>query len=144
MLNQKNGGGKSKAKTLGNNLMYTAYFEYDRHSKTNGYTGFKDKLVNAGAEDGNAQGANVYGHILFFAGAYLDGSNIATAILAWGANEYDHGQIITGNNKQAPSEAAGNSAGTEVGKHIWNYLTGTTPQEIDRLKKSLTSELCEK
>jgi RHS repeat-associated protein len=140
-MGQKAAGAKSKAKTLGKGLMYTAYFEYDRHSK-NGYEGFKGGLVNAGAEVNNPQGGNVYAHILAFAGAYLDSSNALTYLGSVAANQYDHGQIITGNNPQAPSEVAGNAAGTSVGTHIWNFLKGNG-SEAD-LKTSITSELCDK
>jgi hypothetical protein len=45
-------------------------------------------------------------------------------------------------NPQAPSEIAGNLAGRAVGGHMWNYLSGKTPREIDRLKNSLKDVLC--
>ncbi|HEX8265314.1 MAG TPA: hypothetical protein VF596_07795, partial [Pyrinomonadaceae bacterium] len=126
---------------LGIQLMSTAYFEYDKHSKSNGYAGFKDNLVKSGeGTPGGAQGANVYGHLLGFAGAYLN--EVGGGVIALFANEYDNFQVLWGNNKQAPSEVAGNAAGTAAGQHMWNYISGRSSKEEYRLKNSLTSELC--
>jgi RHS repeat-associated protein len=123
----------SKAKQLGVHLMDLAFNGYDRHIN-NKADGFKDELTVPGG-----QGAGVYGHILGQGGAKLGGllSNAVGGL----ADAYDTAQWLWG-NEQAPAEMAGNLAGWAVGRHIYNFLTGKTPSEPERLRNSLTSELC--
>jgi hypothetical protein len=96
--------------------------------------GFKDILTVPGR-----QGAGVYGHVLGQGGATLGG--LATIVIGGLADAYDHGQRVMG-SAQGPAETAGNVAGWAVGQHIYNFLSGKTPSNPDRLRNSLTSELC--
>ena len=111
-----------------------------------GSEGFKDKLT-AGWQD-----AGVYGHVLLQSGSYIWGYG-AGSILAYGMAGYDRFQEGLNQafgdslyphrqNDQRQAEIAGNQAGWEVGRHFWNYITGATPREADRLRNSLKSELC--
>jgi len=45
-------------------------------------------------------------------------------------------------HREGPAELADNAAAIRVGQHMWNYVTGATPQEANRLRNSLKSELC--
>lgn len=120
-------------------MIYTAQFEYDRHIN-NRADGFKDVLVKAGeGQPGGAQGSGVYGHVLGQAGAFLDGT--IGRFVGSAAVMKDYVDYLR-RNPQAPSEIAGNLAGRAVGGHMWNYLSGKTPREIDRLKNSLKDVLC--
>jgi YD repeat-containing protein len=123
----------SKANLLGVHLMDLAFFGYDRHHN-NKADGFKPELTVPGG-----QGPGVYGHILGQGGAKLGG--LATNAIGGLADAYDTAQRLFG-NEQAPAEMAGNLAGWAVGRHINNFLLGKTPSEPNRLRKSLTSELC--
>ena len=123
----------SKANILGLHLMDLAFNGYDRHIN-NKAEGFKDELVVPGG-----QGAGVYGHVLGQSGAKLGG--LLTNAGGGLADAYDTAQWLFG-NEQAPAEMAGNLAGWAVGRHINNFLTGKTPSEPERLRNSLTAELC--
>jgi hypothetical protein len=68
---------------LGLGMMHTAYNEYDRHIH-NGFAGFKSELTDAGVgTPSGAQGAGVYGHILFSGGSWLAGKG---NVFVYGAN----------------------------------------------------------
>lgn len=73
-------------------------------------------------------------------GAKLGG--LATMVNGGVADAFDTAQRVAG-MPQAPAEMAGNLAGWAVGRHIYNFLTGKTPSDPQRLRNSLTSELCQ-
>jgi hypothetical protein len=132
---------------LGAEMMKTAQFSKPSYM-SNGYDGMKDDLVRWGGGGGKyskgsdgPQGAGAYGHVMAYAGAYLNG--VLGTIAGMVNYQYDNIQVLAGNNKQAPSEVAGDNAGWEVGKHMWNYIRGGKKSEEYRLKNSLTSELCQ-
>ncbi|MGI8838849.1 MAG: hypothetical protein ACR2H4_19745 [Pyrinomonadaceae bacterium] len=113
--------------------MDLAFNGYDRHAK-NKFSGFKDELTSPGG-----QGAGVYGHVLGQGGATLGG--LATMVIGGLADAFDTAQRVWG-TPQSPAEMAGNRAGWAPGTHIYNFLTGKTPSDPERLRNSLTSELC--
>ena len=125
----------SKAKFLGVHLMDLAFGQYERHIN-NRADGFKRELTEAGG-----QGAGVYGHVLGQGGAKLGG--LTANVIGGLADAYDFAQWLSRMYPQAPAEMAGNRAGWAVGQHIYNFLTGRTPSEPERLRNSLTSELCQ-
>jgi len=103
----------------------------------------KSELVEAGeGTPSGAQGAGVYGHILFSGGSWLAGKGSPVGYYANVANEIkDRGQGLFGSD-QYSSEIAGNQAGRAVGRHLWNYLSGSKPINENALRKDLTSVLC--
>jgi hypothetical protein len=130
------------AKAYGMALASIAYYGYERHIH-NGFAGFKGALVNAGeGTEAGAQGAGVYGHILFSSGAQL----IARAGFAEGAAAYqanrlkDWGQALFGSS-QYQSERAGNIAGKAVGDQLWQYFGGKMSQ--GEFSNNLRGILCE-
>jgi RHS repeat-associated protein len=128
----KHYGQRLTARIYGSDLAEIAYLQYDRHIH-NGFDGFRGELVNAGANTpAGAQGAGVYGHILFNAGMRLiDNSGDKGGWVAYHANRAkDWGQALFGSS-QYQSERAGNIAGRTVGDHLWNYLGGTSQAELE-------------
>jgi hypothetical protein len=124
------------AENLGASMMHTARFQYERHIH-NRFDGFKSLLVDPGG-----QGAGVYGHILGVGGATLLGG-LGGFLIVQGNSLKDRYQASSGTDGgQGPAEKAGNEAGIAVGNHMWNFISGRTPREVDRLRNSLTSELC--
>ncbi len=115
--------------------MDLAHTHYERHIH-NRADGFKPELTEAGG-----QGAGVYGHVFFQGGAKHGG--IATNVIGGLVDAYDFAQWASRRYPQAPAEMAGNRAGWAVGQHLYNFLTGKTPSEPERLRNSLTSELCQ-
>jgi RHS repeat-associated protein len=127
------------ASGLGRRMIRLAQFGYERHIH-NKADGFRDELVKAGlGQPGGEQGPGVYGHILGQAGAFLDG--LLGPFIGGVAVMKDYVDYLRG-NPQAPSEIRGNVAGQAVGEHIWNFLSGNTPRELERLKNSLRDVLC--
>jgi hypothetical protein len=132
---------------VGTNMMTTAYFGYESHIH-NGFAGFKPELTSAGAGSGSGeQGAGVYGHILFAGGSWIFAKGNPIGYAAYAANKgKDWLQAATGKfggGDQYASERAGNVAGRAIGVHMWNFISGATPREPQRLKNSLRNELCE-
>ena len=126
--------------------MSTAYFGYETHIH-NGYDGFKDELTSAGrGTAAGEQGAGVYGHIFFAGGAWIFAKGNPAGYAAYIANSgKDWLQAATGwfgGGSQYASERAGNIAARPVGLHMWNFISGTTPRDPQRLRNSLTKELC--
>jgi hypothetical protein len=120
-------------------MIRLAQFGYERHIH-NKADGFRDELVKAGlGQPGGEQGPGVYGHILGQAGAFLVG--LLGPFIGGVAVMKDYVDYLRG-NPQAPSEIRGNVAGQAVGEHIWNFLSGNTPRELERLKNSLRDVLC--
>ncbi|HKG48728.1 MAG TPA: S8 family serine peptidase [Pyrinomonadaceae bacterium] len=121
---------------LGFSMMMTARFEYDRHIN-NRADGFRPALVAGG------QGAGVYGHILGVGGATLWGLAGGVVIFAQEAKDLvDYYRASPADRAQHRAELAGNGAAVRVGQHMWNFMSGTTPREPQRLRNSLMSELC--
>ena len=134
------------ATTVGTGMMSTAYFGYETHIH-NGYDGFKDELTSAGrGTAAGEQGAGVYGHIFFAGGAWIFAKGNPAGYAAYIANSgKDWLQAATGwfgGGSQYASERAGNIAARPVGLHMWNFISGTTPRDPQRLRNSLTKELC--
>lgn len=131
---------------VGTAMMSTAYFGYETHIH-NGYGGFKDELTSAGkGTPAGEQGAGVYGHIFFAGGATIFAQGNSAGYAAYAANKgKDWVQAATGwfgGGDQYASERAGNIAGKAVGQHMWNFISGKTPRDPQRLRNSLTKELC--
>ena len=66
-------------------------------------------------------------------------------VLGKGFDAYDKFQQFPGiyphrEMDQRPAEINGNEAGLQVGKHIWNYLTGHGGANV--LRNQLTETLC--
>lgn len=105
----------------------------------NGYDGFQDVLT------GGFQNAGVYGHVLLQAGSYLYGGGIGQAV-GYAFDAFDRLQqglepfYPHRENDQRPAEIRGNEAGTQVGSHMWNYITGHLDPK--KLKQDLTEALC--
>ena len=115
--------------------MHTARFRYESFGH-NGTEGFRDELTAGG------QGVGVYMHVLGNAGAKLLNPLIGNPIIG-GNHIKDKIQTWLGTNRgEGPAELAGNQAGARVGQHMWNYISGATPQVEQRLRNSLLSELC--
>ena len=55
---------------------------------------------------------------------------------------YDYYKAKPQDRDQNRAELAGNGAGLRVGGHMWNFLSGKTPGDPQRLKNSLMRELC--
>jgi hypothetical protein len=125
-----------QSQKLANKLLGQAY-AYDYIN--NGFGGFKDKLTMG------FQGAGVYGHVLLQAGFHIMGDGIGQ-VLGAGFDAYDKfqqqfpGIYPHREMDQRPAEIAGNEAGWQVGKHIWNYLTGHRDANV--LRNQLTETLC--
>jgi hypothetical protein len=121
---------------VGMNMMKTARFEYDRHIN-NGADGFRNELTK-----GN-QGAGVYGHIFGIAGAKLFGLSGGIVVAGQMAKDlYDYYRAAPQDRDTNRAELSGNAAGAQVGKHMWNFMSGATPRDPQRLKNSLMKELC--
>lgn len=102
--------------------------------------GFKQELTQYG------QNAGAHGHVLLQAGGILEqwGSGaIISGAFRISDHIQRHGSPDPKRNAEALSEIAGNAAGRRVGQHMSNFIFGTTPREEQRLRNSLTSELCE-
>lgn len=76
-------------KGFGTGLAAVAYYGHNQHIH-NGYAGFKGDLVSAGAgTPAGAQGAGVYGHILFNSGVELIArAGFAEGVAAYHANRF--------------------------------------------------------
>lgn len=127
--------------------MRTAYFGYESHIH-NSFEGFKPALTSGGkGTAAGEQGAGVYGHIFFAGGSWIFAKGNPAGYAAYVANKAkDWLQAATGKfggGDQYASERAGNIAGRAVGAHMWNFISGATPREPQRLQNSLMQELCE-
>ena len=110
---------------------YSNYHQYIN----NRVDGFKYPFIEAG------QGAGVYAHVLGNAGLYLYGGITGNTVRM--ANSMIDNVQSFFKGQEGDAEVAGNVAGKQVGRDIWNYLKGNRNEaDASTLKQNLTATLC--